>query len=231
MTFLRHVFAPLTGSVFGLALGLGVGCSAIVSPDDQVERCDNFSDCDVQDDNRFFSQCIKEDNDVPGVCVAALKEDVPCDGDAIANSDPTSEFAQIWMEFGGVGRYSAGCDADAGVAGCGGPCSDGLELNGDGVCDDTDPNTPKAVPAKPDLAGADIADQYCRSFFCDTDFVCQNGICSPCADDDEVGDGGCGNLYMEGARSCIYTDRSAIEDGQCAAPDSNRDAVVFGNCD
>ncbi len=228
MIFARHAFAP----TLSLLLGLGVGCSVVMATNDDVSRCDNVTDCDEPADARFVASCIKDANDVPGVCVAEFAPDVPCNVESMAEENESSPVGQVWKAWAVSTNYTSGClDADnAGKAGCSPPCQAGLELDEEsGLCDDTAAGTPRAVPARAELLGRDIADQFCRSYFCDVDFACNNDICSPCDPAKDVGEGGCGSLYMNGEPSCVYTTVSALDE-QCADPDSASDKVTFGDC-
>ncbi len=223
-------------SLLGLALGLGLGCSLALKPRDDVELCDNVSDCPKPEDNRYDARCVREDTDIAGVCVAAFREDLSCDEMAYGVPEQGHPFAVAFDEFSGASRYDSGCTepANAGAMGCPGPCKDGLSENALGVCDDDDPNTPPAVPADAELAGQDIRDQFCRSYFCDSTFVCDRSnesspVCVRCDPDKEYGKGGCGDLYMGGMRSCIYQDDATLNSA-CLAPDSAADMVSFGDC-
>ena len=57
-----------------------------------------------------------------------------------------------------------------------------------------------------------MRDQFCRARFCDETFVCDTSgpkrICKPCEGTDpaDFGEGGCGTLFVQGARSPVYTD-------------------------
>ena len=104
-------------------------------------------------------------------------------------------------------RYAA-CDAtQLGAMGCppnGGACNQGLAENDAGLCDDDDPATPRAVQLEdPELVGLDVRDQFCRSYFCDDRFVCDPGSnnCVLCDPDELYGEGGCGQVWIAGARS------------------------------
>ena len=223
-------------SLLGLTLGLGLGCSLALKPRDDVETCDNVDECPVPEDNRYDPRCIREDTDIPGVCVAEFREDLSCDEDAYGLPEGGHPFAVAFDDFSGASRYDSKCtEADnQGAMGCPGPCKSGLSENANGVCDDDDPNTPPAVQASADLAGQDIRDQFCRSYFCDSKFVCDRSnesrpVCVPCDPDKPFGQGGCGDLYMGGMRSCIYQDDAALESA-CLAPDSAADKVAFGDC-
>jgi hypothetical protein len=67
------------------------------------------------------------------------------------------------------------------------------------------------------IQGQDVADQFCRSFFCDERFVCaydnqrRNGTCVVCNESGEFGKGGCGTVFSDAAPTCLYTDWCASD--------------------
>ncbi|MCA9718429.1 MAG: hypothetical protein KC468_27410 [Myxococcales bacterium] len=78
----------------------------------------------------------------------------------------------------------------------------------------------------------DVFDQHCRSFFCDDTFVCDRTTfkCVPCDDELPFASGGCGDLYIGGARSTVYLSQDQL-DGACdpgKAKDSAGAQTEFG---
>lgn len=228
-------------AVLALALAsfgaFGVSCTAILAPRDEVQRCGTADDCEPTGDNRYVPVCKFDDanvdldsSQVDKICVADFKPSVGCNPESIP--DPAHPFKAAFDELADSARY-AGCDAatQLGAQGCppmgGGGCQSGLAVNDAGLCDDSNPDTPMVVQAETEeLVGQDVRDQFCRSFFCDDRFVCDSGsnVCVLCDPEDPYGEGGCGEIWIAGARSCVY-------DVQCEDdPDITDTKVVFGSC-
>lgn len=214
----------------------GVSCTAILAPRDDVQRCSNVDDCEPTGDNRYVSACKYDDDNldldpsqVDQICVADWKPSVGCNEENFL--DPEHVYRAAFDELGDVTRY-ASCDpaTQLGTRGClpmAGSCQAGLELNELGLCDDTDPATPLAVQATTEeLVGQDVRDQFCRSFFCDDRFVCNTNtnFCVMCDPDRPFGEGGCGEIYIAGARSCVY------DSDECVGEDVTDELVSFGAC-
>jgi hypothetical protein len=228
-------------AVLALALAsltaLGGSCTAILAPRDDVQRCGTAEDCEPTGDNRYVPVCKFDDANidldssrVDKICVAEFKRSVGCNPGSYTN--PEHPFVAANDECGAAESYVA-CDAatQAGTQGCppmGGSCNEGLAVNDVGLCDDTDADTPMAVQADvEELFGQDVRDQFCRSFFCDDTFVCDSDsdVCVPCDPDEEYGQGGCGEIWIAGARSGVYDDGDA-----CEGADASVDRVTFGAC-
>lgn len=211
-------------------------CTAILVPDpsgkdDGVARCNNVDDCpDDLEDNRFRYQCVYGEGQSDAsskVCVADFEE-VNCHPDAYA-SDSTHPFPLAYADATdnlSKTQYVACTMENLGKQGCGfsldAPCQAGLVDNGDGICDDSDPATPKAVaPNKLDEdvepAGQDVVDQFCGWYFDDDNWVCDTSgakwVCRDCSDSEAFGKGGCGKLYIQGAPSPVYTNLADANDG------------------
>ncbi|NVB38945.1 hypothetical protein G6O69_13975 [Pseudenhygromyxa sp. WMMC2535] len=217
----------LTRRPFASALLLTAGfavsaCTAILVPDegdDGVVRCNNTEDCPDIEDNRYRSQCVfgdGQDQDNSDKVCAADFEVIGCNPQ---NYDGDHPFVTLYEDaVDAKAAYVACTEENRGKRGClnsGGSCEAGLELREDGVCDD--PNDPLPAIYPPDVGGADIAgqdvmDQFCRSYFCDEEFVCDtstsNWTCRRCSTSDPFAEGGCGLLYIQGARSSVYEDAS-----------------------
>ncbi len=228
----------LVPALLGLGLGIGLGCTAILAPKDDVETCNNVDDCPPPEDGRYEARCVREDTDFDGVCVAGFRSNISCDEGAYGIPEQGHPFAVAFDEWATGDRYMfTACTNDpnlAGSQGCPPPCKDGLSENAFGVCDDDDPSTPPAVQPTSDLVGQDVRDQFCRSFFCDNRFVCDRSnesrpLCVLCDPDKPYGQGGCGDLYIGGAPSCIYQTAAEL-DAACKAPDVSLDMVSFGDC-
>jgi hypothetical protein len=229
---------------WALAFAAGVGaagCTAAFAPDDDVTRCANSGDCPDTGDERFVSLCQfsgEQSGGAEQVCVAAFREDVNCDVEFYRNpGNDEQPYVNAYDDWTDLNPYQD-CDAaNEGLKGCrpisGTGCLNGLVENDLGVCDDTEAATPKAVPASDARAnsGQDVADQFCRSYFCDDTFVCRRSgsrsTCVPCDADRGFGEGGCGEVWLQGARSAIYQDQPQL-DAACAAPNSNPGSVTFG---
>jgi hypothetical protein len=220
-------------------------CTAILVPDkdgkdDGVLRCNNVDDCpDDLGDNRFRYQCEYGEGQDPmssKVCVADFEE-VECDPTMApyAGDHPFAEAYADATDNASKSQYVGCTPENIGKQGCGFSmdvaCADGLAPNEDGICDDSDPNTPPAIsptkiPESIEAAGQDVRDQFCRWRFGDENWVCDTteNLCRECDSDKEFGEGGCGLLYLQGAPSTVYTDLSdANVDG-----DLEDDLVTFG---
>ncbi len=227
-------------AVFALALGplaaFSVSCTAILAPRDDVQRCDTVDDCDPTGDNRYVSVCIfDEDNldldssSVDKICVADFKASVGCNPGSY--TDPTHPFAEAFNELGDIARYTT-CDAatQLGTKGCrpmNNTCAEGLSVNDVGLCDDNDPDTPMVIQVDTsDLVGQDVRDQFCRSFFCDDRFVCNTStnFCVECDPRQDISKGGCGEVWIAGAPSCVYGTN------ECEGADVSDKTVSFGAC-
>ena len=213
--------------------GLSVGCTAILDPEriDDVYRCEFDNQCPVHEDPRFDNICTTNDmtSNAPKICAPA--PDVSCDPHEY---DHNSEFVALYeavMED--EARYEMQCDDLGPVQGCPvgfGECSDGLSVHKkSGRCDDDDPATPPALAAIPEISGQDVLDQFCRATFCNDRFVCdrKEHRCVPCVLGEPLGRGGCGDLYLGGRRSSVYTTTDELE-SNCMGPDSTDENITFG---
>lgn len=228
----RSRFVP---SILTAAVLLGsTACSVILNPRDDVQRCGNVDDCDQPADERFEAVCISDESAdidttvVEQVCVAEFKT-IGCDP---MNYDVTSAF-RIAAEGRSFTAYA--CTDNEGARGCppvsGGGCQEGLEINAVGTCDVPGADVPAINHnnnAWGDLQAQDVKDQFCRGFFCDDTYVCNNetGSCQECDPDLPFGQGGCGEVYTQGTPSCVYVS----SDDVCDAPDSSTEDPIFGDC-
>lgn len=213
-----------------------VSCTAILAPRDDVQRCGTADDCDPTGDNRYVPVCKFDDDNldldstkVDKICVADFKASVGCNPGAYTK--PDHPFATAFDDLGQIARYAT-CDADTqlGTKGCppmGGTCAEGLAVNPVGLCDDDDDDTPMLVQVETaELVGQDVRDQFCRSFFCDDRFVCNTStnFCVLCDPDQDIAQGGCGEIWIAGERSCVY------DTNECEGSDVTDEKVSFGAC-
>ncbi len=219
------------------ALSSSLACSLILTPRDDVQRCGNVDDCETPEDTRFEAVCISDpaaDIDttkVEQVCVAQFRS-VSCDP---MGYDAEGEFRALFDSRTSL-DYACPAASDPpvpGVQGC--PpedgCAAGLEVIA-GVCDDPRAEVPSInLRSVDNLEAQDVKDQFCRSFFCDDEYVCNSadGInaCELCDPTKPFGEGGCGTVYTQGTPSCVY----ASGEDECAQPDTNAvDRPSFGDC-
>ena len=232
--------AVLALALVSLAALGGSSCTAILAPRDDVQRCGTADDCEPTGDNRYVPVCKfgesaedVESLEVDKICVADFKTSVSCRVEAIVN--PEHPYRAKFDELADSARYAV-CDpaTQLGTRGCppsGSSCGEGLAVNAAGLCDDDDPETPMLVQVESEeLLGQDVRDQFCRSFFCDERFVCDttsdnSQVCVLCDPDEPFGEGGCGEVWIAGARSCVYDDGN-----ECEGSDVTDLTVTFGAC-
>lgn len=207
-------------SLLTLLAGFTVSaCSAFFVPDendDGVARCNTGDDCEDPDDNRYAAQCVfgegqPENSDK--VCSATFR-DLSCHPKAQSGEGQLEDLYNDVISPQVKVFYTSCSDENDGKRGCepgATGCNDGLELI-DGICDDPDALYPAINPSQvglTDIAGQDVLDQLCRSYFCDESFVCDDTgskpLCRPCDPSEPYGEGGCGTLYIQGAPSPVYT--------------------------
>lgn len=242
--------APVVSSllrigVLSVAFGSAFACSAILRPNDDVERCGTADDCSSTGDNRYVPLCKFDDENtgldstqVDKICVADFRS-LGCNPTAYTGTSMTNGFLEAFED-----RTCASVvctDENLGKVGCprvpGGGCDPGLEFDAElGACVDPDadePIIPHPYLVANGLTGHHVKDQFCKSFFCDDSFVCNatTNNCTPCNPDAAFGQGGCGLVYSDGAPAKIYVLGDALEDA-CAGPDARaNDPAVFGSCD
>jgi hypothetical protein len=213
--------------------GLAAGCTAILDPEriDDVYRCEFDGQCPVHEDPRFDNVCTTDDDTsrAPKICAPAPA--VSCDPHEY---DETSEFVALFRAvMAEEDRYEMQCDDLGPVQGCPvgfGECPAGLSVHDrSGRCDDDDPGTPPALAPIPEVGGQDVLDQFCRATFCNDRFVCDTSEhrCVPCLLGEPLGRGGCGDLYLGGERSSVYTSTEEL-DVNCMGPDSTEENITFG---
>ncbi len=213
-----------------------LGCNFIFNPDgDGVFRCDNADDCDAPlydalADQRGQSACGGgqggsdfNQTQTGKVCSVVDKEDVSCDPNAAGGNFAAAVMASMAVSD----TYKACLSSQKGTLGCpplsSGTCMQGTprtytSLTGDPAA----PTIEERMICAPDgvqnavepnnaLAGWDVLDQHCRSYFCDDEFVCAKGKgasafqCVRCDPKKAYGDGGCGTMVIQGAQSTVYT--------------------------
>jgi len=241
----------MTSSIPTLALpafALLVGaCSAFYPPkeeDDGVARCDNVGDCDVPDNSRWDVECVHgvdQDEATDKVCAPVFRS-VSCDPMKYGAEHP---LRVKWEEAQNApaGVYVS-CDemTQAGTLGCKprpagdpmGRCNDNMVINVFGVCDVADAEFP-AAPARPDLAGVDVLDQFCRSYFCDEAWVCDSStsapVCQPCKEPkegatDEIGQGYCAELHTKVTDGSVKPSTVYVSDVSCGENGLSSDATT-----
>jgi hypothetical protein len=223
-----------------LLSGLGLGCSLFPRADgDTAEFCETAEDCEQPEDKRYRTVCkFGEEGEAEGldpddadmICVSDFAP-LGCNPDNFGPDHPVTLLLEEYPRT----SYTSVCEGDAaGSKGCPGPpCDDGLSPNDHGACDDDDPSTPAAIPADPsEHVHQDILDQYCRWFFCDRSFVCDTDgfACKPCDPSRDYGNGGCGELYVEGELSCHYLDRDGLQSECDDRKDPDMSNPAFGDC-
>ncbi|HLT39753.1 MAG TPA: hypothetical protein VK034_25900 [Enhygromyxa sp.] len=205
-------------AILTVSFALG-SCTAILVPDeddDGVARCDLTTDCPELDDNRYVAVCVQPEDLDPNadkICSADY-ETVHCGATAYSAYHPLTLAHQ--QALADSSRYGPCPSELLGARGCGPKqdgCEPGLVLNPYGTCDD-----PKAEVLSvgagqlelDDVVGRDVADQFCRAYFCDERFVCSHRTnkprCVPCDPNRFFGRAGCGTLYIQGQPSSVYLD-------------------------
>jgi hypothetical protein len=229
-----------------VSLFASAGCNFILNPanSDEVIRCKNTTECEREE---FFIATLRNERTdaacgAPGggggftsskenqVCSVVDKASVSCGVDAL----PAGDFADAVDEAIKNDEVYVACTSDKkGTLGCAPPnngaCAAGLTVNKYGACDDG-----KGLPlieASDALKLQDVRDQHCRSYFCDDSFVC-NSKTSKCVRCDEslgrdrIGQGACGDLAINGARSSVYLPQDTLEN-EC--PDTSKfETTKFG---
>jgi hypothetical protein len=232
------------------AILLGTGCNFILNPEksDEVIRCKNTTECEQEpfffaalNTERFDASCGAPSGGGGGdvsssktnqVCSIVDKVSVSCDP-AVFMKGP---FYDAWERANAnKAAYSACAGDKLGTLGCAptfnGACTAPLEVNDFGVCDDTDDKTTPLYAPNADLFGQDVKDQHCRSYFCDDAFVCDSGTkkctrCNSSDDAEDLGQGACAELALQGQRSTVYQNTEALEDN-CQDP-SDVEMTAFG---
>ncbi len=215
------------------ALGSSLACSLILNPRDDVQRCDNVDDCETPEDSRYQAVCISDEaadidtTQVDQVCVAEFRV-VSCD---VMGYEADGEFRALFDSRTSL-DYACPAASDPpvpGVQGC--PPEDGcaarLEII-DGICEDPAAEVSSVnLRSVDNLRAQDVKDQFCRGFFCDDEYVCNSAdglnACERCDPSKPFGEGGCGTVYTQGTPSCVYS-------SECAAPDSDVNEPIFGDC-
>ena len=226
-------------SLTALGLCCGLACTLILEPDDAVNRCGSPDDCPSTGDNRYVAECRfdpgsdLDSTEVDKVCVAAFKV-ISCNPmDYPGEGGEPSPFQAAFADAESF-EHLALCADTPGALGCppeqGAGCNEGLEVR-DGLCQQPGATAVYGRGRFPDTAlpGQDVLDQFCRSFFCTDEWVCDTDdfTCVRCNDDDPYGQGGCGAVVSENQLSCYYTPNLGEV---CDGPDADVMMPVFGNC-
>lgn len=226
--------------LLGLA-GLLGACTAFFPPDednDEVARCDNVGDCDAPANSRWDVECVHadgQDSSTPKVCAPKFRE-VSCDPgvhDTLQEKyDQALAVSQTYIsctEMPDDNRGKQGCQPQIPNM-----CDGSLDVNALGVCDEPGA-TYLAAGGNADRAGKDVLDSFCRNYFCDKDWMCDDSsgtpICRPCQTIGEdgqpaLGSGGCAELWVRNetgaaSKSSVYKDDvSCGGDGLSSDPNS-----------
>ena len=211
-----------------LTFVVSAACTVILPPnekDDGVERCENSEECPDPGDNRLVAVCYNDEDltqNAPGVCTNVYAE-VSCDAATSIAAQPDETFWPQWwsMYQDAVDNKAAYVctDENLGRAGCpplDGGCEMGLEVQqptGFDVCVDPNAAPYAMIPGSVDGAGQDVQHAFCRAFFgCDQGFsdtdkwVCNitSGQCEVCVPGGDPLNGGCVEMYVNGALAETY---------------------------
>ncbi|HEY8375078.1 MAG TPA: hypothetical protein VIK91_01260 [Nannocystis sp.] len=160
------------------------------------------------------------------VCSVVDKEDVSCNPEAYPEGTPLHDkYVKAAASDVAALIYAECDDGSEGCKPAGGACQAGLvkrtyktlyasssskdpEVQEVTICAKEGSD---AVGPNLGIRGLDVLDQHCRSYFCDEDFVCNLGNpsgarCIRCDPNKPYGQGGCGTMYLRGARSSVYVD-------------------------
>ena len=228
------------------------GCNFIFNPvnSDDVIRCKNTTECEQQETFRDALNTGRLDAacTAPGsgggdfttsktnqVCSVTDKASVSCGIDNLpagAYQDALDAAAAdnnaLYSVCPNDKRGTLGCPARAD-----GSCDSGLESNVFKTCDDGSGEHPLYAPSDADsFIQQDVRDQHCRSFFCDSEFVCNSNTqkCQRCNDSitdaKGLGRGACAELALAGARSTVYQSQDELVS---SCPDTSKfETTQFG---
>ncbi len=222
-----------------VSAGVGVACGVVLNPErmDDVIRCGTSGDCPKPENNRYIAVCKYGDEFGEGdpaayqqVCVAEF------DSKDCSAQGKSAEFTELWLDATmSPGMYIDGCDDALGGQGCL-PGTDGCQAPlrvhpVTKLCDDEDAQTFPAVGrGLDDFIGLDVQDQFCKSYFCDPDFVCDRtkgqDRCVKCVPGGNFGRGGCYDVYVGGERSPVYL--SDVENRADCPAQAHSETVNFG---
>lgn len=231
---------PLLVALFLTGTFAASACTAILVPDtddDGVVRCNNTEDCEQPTDNRYRSQCVRadeQDANSDKVC-APFYTDISCNGAGYSGDHPFFLAYEDATDSMSKSTYGACLEENFGKRGCpsnAGACNDGLEVREDNICDDPNDPIPAAYPpdvGSVDIAGQDVLDSFCATYFCDDTFVCDTSSfnCVQCDtnDPESFGEGGCGRLYIQGELSPAYV---PLDEANCNG-DQNPEQLTYGD--
>jgi hypothetical protein len=226
------------------ALSTGVACTAILKPRDDVQRCGTADDCDATGDDRYVAVC-RFDPENSGLDSTKVDKICVADFDVISCAIPpmaegqNDTYAALFDKDEECDGFDTSCaEENLGSLGC--PPPDGGSCNGDLTLQDNtciDEGASVRVVTGGGLVRQAVQDQFCKSFFCDEEFVCDttdedSPICVRCDADEEFGKGGCGLLYANGDVAPMYAlDDALDEDNGCPGPDAKTEVPVFGDCE
>jgi hypothetical protein len=223
-----------------LAVASGLACTAIFKPRDNVQRCGTSDDCDATGDERHVAACRfdpehtgLDSTKIDKICVAEFKV-VSCRAEDWPSQDAEDHPFQAKVdECDGI---DLACTADKlGTEFCeradGGACEGNLEPNDTGLC--VDPDSDEVAVSDPDFREQAVMDQFCKSFFCEDDWVCDTSsdraTCVRCDPEAEFGKGGCGLLYANGVPAPVYVLGDDLQD-ECGGDKADENDPLFGEC-
>lgn len=233
--------STLRAAALLLAFGSALACSAILKPKDKVTRCGTADDCDPTGDERYVPLCKYDDahadldsTKVDKICVAADKT-VRCDPMPYMSSMGGMHPFTLAVDSCGDLGCAMGNEGQLGCGTASGTCLDGSapdSFNDISFCGGEDPATgTRIIPGfalSDDLEAQHVKDAFCKSFFCDDEYICDSGnTCVRCDPDKDYGDGGCGIVYNDGAPAPVYLLDDALKDA-CANENADVDEPVFG---
>lgn len=225
-----------------LATVFSTGCNFIFNPanSDDIVRCKNTIECEKEEvffealnTERLDAQCSSPGGSATfgtsktnQVCAIVDKAAVACGAEGL----PAGTFADAVDAATTNKAVYTPCTSDKlGTLGCkpkgDGSCGAGLKTTEHGLCDD-ELGQP-LYEASDAFFLQDVKDQQCRSYFCSDEFVCdKNSKCIRCDPDEKPGEGGCGDLALNGARSTVLQTQKELE-AACPAS-SSFEGTEFG---
>lgn len=219
--------ANVVASLLLGTLAFSSACS-LTAPDgkgDAVHRCATVTDCPDPGDNRYAYSCVRAEGQDPQsqqVC-EPRRATVKCNIEPASSADSSKvpEGGEEYVSY--LVRIAADLNENAkgicpedklGKLGCppdqDGKCSEG-KLTKVGDVEFCSEEKSLTVPAggSPELAVADIRDQFCRWYFCSESAVCNRGQCVPCDPSKSFENGGCRTMYRNGEISPVQVDVSS----------------------
>lgn len=225
-----------------LATVFSGGCNFIFNPanSDDIVRCKNTIECEKEEvffealnTERLDAQCSSPGGSATfgtsktnQVCAIVDKASVSCGTDMLPAGnyadavDAATKNKAVYTSCPNDKLGSLGCKPKSNDV-----CDAGLKKSDHGLCDD-DKGQP-LYEASAAFFLQDVKDQQCRSYFCSDEFVCnKTNKCIRCDPDKKPGEGGCGDLALNGARSTVLQTQKQLDDA-CPAS-SSFEGTEFG---